>query len=64
MMKTILTQAGTTLFHIAATYLGDATQWFRLALVNNIQDPYLRTTTTLTIPPRVSEQNGRNDGRL
>jgi hypothetical protein len=38
------------LFHVAAKYLGDASQWSRLALINDIQDPYLSEATTLNLP--------------
>ena len=40
------------LFRIAADYLGDATQWVRLAQQNRIVDPFFTGTLTLTIPDR------------
>ena len=49
-MKTITT-TGTTLFHIAATELGDATQWIRIAQLNRISDPMLTGIVSLMIPP-------------
>lgn len=43
--------AGGNLFRIALTYLGDATQWVRIAQLNGISDPMLSGTVTLLIPP-------------
>ena len=48
-MQTI-TVAGGNLFQIAAQQLGDATQWIRIAQLNNISDPVLLGVTTLLIP--------------
>ena len=56
-MKTITT-AGDNLFHIAAVQLGDATQWIRIAQLNNISDPMLAGVTTLLIPDRDSNAGG------
>lgn len=42
--------SGTTLFHVAAAYLNDATQWVRVAQQNNINDPMIYAATTLVIP--------------
>lgn len=51
MTQTILVQPGTTLFQIAADYLGDASQWTRIALINGVRDPFLfATSTTLRLP--------------
>ena len=30
-----------TLYHVAARWLGDATQWWRIARLNNLTDPDL-----------------------
>jgi len=49
MMRTIVV-AGTNLFSLAAEELGDATQWFRIATLNNVTDPMLFGLTTLQIP--------------
>lgn len=46
-----ITVAGGNLFAIAAQYLGDATQWIRIAQLNEIADPVLVGVTTLAIPP-------------
>jgi hypothetical protein len=40
MIRLVSVQSGTSLFEVAAAYLGDATQWSRIARLNNIQDPY------------------------
>lgn len=43
--------AGGTLFQVAATYLGDPTQWNRIAKLNGLIDPWLPSgVTTLAIP--------------
>jgi len=46
-----LTTAGGNLFQIAAAQLGDATQWIRIAQLNNLSDPMLSGVVTLSIPP-------------
>ncbi len=43
--------AGGNLFALAAKYLGDATQWIRIAQANSLSDPMLRGVQTLEIPP-------------
>jgi hypothetical protein len=48
-MKAVIV-AGGNLFQIAATELGDATQWIRIAQLNNISDPMLIGVVTLMIP--------------
>lgn len=48
-MQTI-TVAGGNLFALAAQYLGDATQWIRIAQLNNLSDPMLSGLVTLRIP--------------
>ena len=48
-MKTI-TVAGDNLYHIAAVQLADATQWIRIAELNNLSDPMLVGVVTLLIP--------------
>jgi hypothetical protein len=42
--------AGGNLFRIALVYLGDATQWIRVAQLNGLSDPMLSGTMTLQIP--------------
>jgi hypothetical protein len=56
-MQTI-TVAGGNLFRIAATELGDATQWIRIAQLNNISDPMLIGIVVLTIPGTASDAGG------
>jgi len=48
-MNTITTVGG-TLYHIAASQLGDATQWIRIAQLNNLSDPILQGVVTLQLP--------------
>ncbi len=48
-MRTIVV-AGTNLFVLAAQELGDATQWYRIASLNNITDPLIFGLTTLLLP--------------
>ena len=60
-MESILAPAGSTLFHIAAQYLNDATLWYRLAAVNNLPDPFISKTTPISIP--VKDYRGALDTR-
>lgn len=48
-MKTIIVHGG-DLFRIAATELGDATQWIRIAQLNGLSDPVLSGIVALQIP--------------
>ncbi len=41
----------TTLFHVAAQELGDATQWNRIAVLNGLSDPVLQGVVELLLPP-------------
>ncbi len=61
-MKT-LTVAGGNLFRIAAEQLGDATQWLRIAQLNNLIDPMLtgalsNGVVTLRIPNHAPQAGG------
>lgn len=49
-MRTIQV-TGSNLFAIAASELGDATQWYRIAMINRLSDPLIFGITTLLIPP-------------
>lgn len=60
MTQVVVAIPGTTLFRIASEYLGDATQWSRIALVNNLNDPYLTTSMSLTLPIVRNESNKSN----
>lgn len=48
-MQTIMVTGG-NLFQVAARYLGDATQWVRIAQLNDIRDPWLSGVVTLMLP--------------
>ena len=54
----IVQVAGGDLFRLANQYLGDATQWVRIALLNGIADPWLQGPTTLRIPDRDPNAGG------
>ncbi len=45
-----VTVTDTTLFHVAATWLSDATSWDRIANLNGLDDPMVIGTVTLTLP--------------
>lgn len=47
----VVVVAGGNLFALAAQYLGDATQWIRIAQANQLSDPQLEGVNTLVIPP-------------
>ena len=49
-LKTIRV-AGGNLFALAAQELGDATQWDRIARLNDLDDPMIEGVVTLVIPP-------------
>lgn len=46
----MVTVAGGNLFAIAAQYFGDATQWIRIAQLNDLDDPVLNGVVELVIP--------------
>lgn len=48
--------SGTTLFHIAALYLGDALRWVELAEINNLpnNDPWIYGIQEILLPPVLS----------
>lgn len=55
--------SGTTMFALAAQYLNDATQWYRIAALNNLNDPWIGPLTTLLIPsPQPFSNGGILDG--
>lgn len=43
--------SNTTLFHLAATYLGDAMLWYIIASLNGLTDPWIDGLVELRIPP-------------
>ena len=59
-----ITVAGGNLFQIASAYLGNATQWSRIALLNGLVDPMLTGVVTLNLPPvdRAAGTDGVLDG--
>lgn len=54
----VVTVAGGNLFRLAMTHLGDATQWNRIAALNNLSDPVLSGLVTLRLPPRDARAGG------
>jgi hypothetical protein len=50
-----LSIAGGNLFQIAEVYLGDATQWYRIAQLNGLWDFTISSPVTLKIPPITSD---------
>ena len=53
--------SGTTLFQVAVDYLNDATQWYRIAQLNGISDPWITALETLQLPaslPSTAQGNG------
>ena len=54
----MITVAGGNLFRIAAEQLADATQWIRIAELNNVSDPMLTGVITLLIPNVNSKAGG------
>jgi hypothetical protein len=53
-----LTVAGGNLFQIAAQQLNDATQWIRIAQLNDLSDPMLSGVVTLLIPDQNANAGG------
>jgi len=58
----VITVAGGNLFALAYQYLGDATQWNRIASLNGLSDPQIVGVVTLKIPP--VDATGGNGGIL
>ena len=50
MTQLVQVAPGMNLYAMAAKYLGDATQWIRIAQTNGLADPYIYATGTLVIP--------------
>ncbi|GAN79770.1 hypothetical protein [Acidocella aminolytica] len=49
-MSETVTVSNTTLYHVAAEKLGDATQWIVLAQINGLSDPQITAPVSLKIP--------------
>ncbi|MDE3023357.1 MAG: hypothetical protein KGI54_16160 [Pseudomonadota bacterium] len=58
-MQTVTVNGG-NLYQIAAQYLGDATQWVRIAIQNGLTDPFLNVSApiALVIPDRDPQATG------
>ena len=50
--------SGTNLFRIAATELGQAEQWYRIAALNKISDPWIVAATEIKIPQPGTSNGG------
>lgn len=46
----VLLVADTNLFRVAAEQLGDATQWIRIASLNQLSDPFIVGLSELRLP--------------
>lgn len=57
MIRSLLVPPGTTLFHLAAAYLGDATLWSRIAAINRIDNPFMSSISEVIIPVSSSISN-------
>jgi hypothetical protein len=58
MVYRTVTVVGGDLFHVAAQYLGDATQAVRIAALNGLTDFSLRGLATLKLPNPDQSQTG------
>lgn len=56
--------SGTTLFQVAADYLNDASQWYRIAALNGLIDPWINAITTLQLPSPLPASVQGNGGIL
>ena len=56
-----ITVSNTTLFHVAAATLGDATAWNRIAILNGLSDPSVVGTVTLLLPVDATNATGASD---
>ena len=56
----IVTAANTTLFHVAALYLRDATLWNLIATANGLSDPLVTGSVQLILPlvPSTAQSTG------
>ena len=50
--------SGTNLFAVAAQQLGDASQWYRIAEVNGLTDPWILAPVQLNIPQPGTSNGG------
>lgn len=56
-MKSVLV-CNTSLFRLAATYLGDATRWEEIARANGLVDPMVGALCRLVIPSASEPSSG------
>ena len=54
----VITVAGGNLFRLALRYLGDASQWNRIAQANGLRDPLLTGVRRLLIPAQNAQAGG------
>nr|WP_173578678.1 LysM peptidoglycan-binding domain-containing protein [Acetobacter fallax] len=47
-----------SLWHIAARFLGDATQANRIMILNNLSDTWISSLNTIILPPVDNSQTG------
>ena len=57
-MVRVVVVTNATLFDVAAEYLGDPTQWNRIAALNQIVDPWLSGLNTLQLPDTSDPSGG------
>ena len=58
LVNRIVTASNTTLFALAAQYLGDATRWNEIAAANGLIDPWIGPALTINIPVSQGISNG------
>ena len=56
-MQTVVVTGG-SLFQVACDFLGDATQWNRIAQLNGLSDPMLQGLVTLRLPETDASAGG------
>jgi hypothetical protein len=54
----VLMVADTNLFRVAAEQLGDATQWIRIAVLNQLSDPFISGVVELRLPELLKSAGG------
>lgn len=54
----IINVSNTNLFAVAAKELADPTQWYRIAALNGLSDPWITTVTQLLIPQPGTSNGG------
>jgi nucleoid-associated protein YgaU len=54
----VVTTAGGNLYRIAQDHYGDPTLWTGIAAANDLTDPFVQGTESLTIPPTPAPSGG------